>query len=331
MVFNLVYCFLGNFYDGLLDCEGRKVSMISEEQKSISDNCIGGSTIAAVLGLSNFKTQLQCWGELTGIIPKEDISGKMQVRLGNKMEQVVAEIFSEDQGKKLHKVNETFIHEVYPFLVGHIDRRIVGEKSIVEIKAVSAWSRDQWKDGKAPQEYVLQLMWYLGLTKTNQGYLVALIGNQELAVVPVFFDKEIFETMVKKAVNFWENYVQTRVMPQTITKDDGSTLYKIFPISDSNRDIILGDEATALIEILEANQAELISLEGQIEESKNKLKAMLGDAESAQAGKFRITWKNQTSKRIDVDKLKKEQEIIYSAYLKESNTRVLRYSAKDKK
>lgn len=303
--------------------------MITDQQKKISDACIGGSSIAAVLGLSNFKTQLQIWAELTGMVAKEDISGKMQVRLGNKMESVVAEIFTEDTGKKLHRVNETFTHDNYPYLVGHIDRRIVGEKSIVEIKAVSAWSREQWKDGQAPQEYILQLMWYLGLTKTNMGYLVALIGNQELAIVPVVFDKEIFETMVKKAVDFWENFVIPKVMPTQITKDDGSTLYQLFPVADSNKDIILTDEATALIETLEANSAELMALEGQIEASKNMLKAMMGEAESAQAGKYRITWKNQTSKRIDVDRLKKEQEVIYGAYLKESSTRVLRYKSKE--
>lgn len=305
--------------------------MISEEQKIITQNSIGGSTIAAVLGLSNFKTQLQCWGELTGMIPREDISGKMQVRLGNKMESIVAEVFTEDTGKKLHRVNETFTHEQYNYLVGHIDRRVVGERAIVEIKAVSAWSREQWKDGQAPQEYILQLMWYLGLTKTNQGYLVALIGNQELAIVPVIFDKEIYETMVKKAVRFWEDFVAPRVMPMTITADDGSTLYQLFPISDPNRDIILPDAATALIETLEANQAEAIALEKQIEESKNMLKAYLGEAESGQAGKYRVTWKQQTSRRIDTERLKKEQESIYGAYLKESKTRVLRYNAKDKK
>lgn len=305
--------------------------MISKEQVELKKYKIGGSDIAAVLGLSNFRTQLQVWGELTGMIPRGDISGKMQVRLGNKMEAVVAEIFSEDTGKSLHRVNETFRHGEYTYLVGHIDRRIVGEKAIVEIKAVSSWSREQWREGQAPQEYILQLMWYLGLTKTNQGYLVALIGNQELAIVPVFFDKEIYETMVKKAVDFWENFVVPKIMPMQITKDDGSTLYSLYPISDPNADIILPDEATAAIERIESSVADLKALEDQIEADKNKVKALLGDAESGQAGKYRVTWRNQTSNRIDVDRLKKEQDIIYSAYLKESSTRVLRYKEKNNK
>lgn len=304
--------------------------MINDEQRKISDKSIGGSSIAAALGLSNFKTQLQLWGELTGLLPKEDISGKMQVRLGNKMESVVAEIFTEDTGKKLHRVNETFVHGRYNYLIGHIDRRVVGESAIVEIKAVSAWSKDQWKDDQAPQEYLIQLMWYLGITNSPMGYLVALIGNQELAIVPLFFDKEIYESMVQKAVRFWEDFVIPKVMPTVITKDDGSTLYQLFPIADSNKDIILPDEATALIESIEGYNADLSAIEGHLEQAKNKIKAMLGEAESAQAGKYRITWKNQCSKRIDVDRLKKEQEIIYSAYLKESKTRALRFNAKDK-
>lgn len=303
--------------------------MITKEQIEIKKNSIGGSDIAAVLGLSNFRTQLQCWAELTGTLPKENLDDKMQVRLGTKMEAIVAEIFTEDTSKKLQRVNETFVHDRYPFLIGHIDRRVVGERAIVEIKTTSAYNKKNWDEGNAPQEYILQTMFYLGLTKVNIGYLVCLIGNSDLRIVPVVFDKEIYETMVKKAVYFWENFVIPKIMPTVITKDDGSTLYQIFPIADSNKDVVLGDEATALIEILEANQTELIALENQIEQSKNTLKAMLGEAESAQAGRYRITWKQQTSKRIDVERLKKEQDVIYGAYLKETSTRVLRYSKKE--
>lgn len=283
--------------------------MITDEQKKISDQYIGGSSIAAVLGISNFKTQLQLWAELTGMVPREEIGHKMQVRLGNKMEAVVAEIFTEDTGKKLHRVNETFTHDRYSYLVGHIDRRVVGERAIVEIKAVSAWSREQWKDGKAPQEYLAQLMWYLGLTSTPVGYLIALIGNQELAIVPVAFDKEIYEQMVEKAVRFWEDFVIPKVMPMEVTKDDGSTLYSIYPISDPNRDLILSDEVNIKIEQINSMTQDKIALEEQIEKNKNEIKALLGDAESGRTNNWRIQWKTQNKKEYVV---------------KASSTRVLR-------
>ena len=285
--------------------------MITDEQRKISESYIGGSNIAAVLGLSNFKTQLQLWSELTGLLPREDISGKMQVRLGNKMEAVVAEVFEEDTGKKLHRVSETFRNPKYPYLVGHIDRRVVGERAIVEIKAVSAWSKELWKDGNAPQEYLIQLMWYMGLTNTPMGYLVALIGNQELAIVPVNFDKEVYEQMVAKAVKFWEDFVIPKVMPTTITKDDGSTLYQLFPISDPNKDIVLTDETNIVIEQINSMTQDRIALDDQIEQRKNELKAILGDNESGRTGNWRVTWKTQNKKEYVV---------------KASSTRVLRYS-----
>lgn len=290
---------------------------------------IGGSSIAAVLGLSNYKTQLQLWTELTGIAEPEDISDKMQVRLGVKMEQIVSEIFMEDTGKKLHRVNEEFKHDKYDFLVGHIDRRVVGEGAIVEIKTTSAYNKKQWENGQAPQEYLIQLMWYLGLTKSNIGYLVGLIGNTELAVVPVAFDKELFETMVKKAVHFWENFVLTKTMPTTITADDGDTLYKIFPIADPNSDLVLGDDAASLLEKLEASQAELNALENDIDKYKNELKAMLGEAQGAQCGPYRITWKNQSTKRLDTTLLKEQKPDIYTEFLKESKSRVFRFNRKE--
>ena len=63
---------------------------------------------------------------------------------------------------------------------------------------------------------------------------------------------------------------------------------------------------------MEAAARELRQLQALIEEAqaeadtlKDRLKAALGDAESVQAGEYRITWKAITSSRIDTAALKK--------------------------
>ena len=154
-------------------------------------------------------------------------------------------------------------------------------------------------------------MWYLGLTKTNVGYLVALIGNQELAIVPVIFDKEIYEQMVQKAIKFWEEFVVPKIMPTVITKDDGSTLYKMYPISDPNADLILPDQANIMIEQINSMTQDKIALEEQIEKNKNELKALLKESESGRTSNWRVVWKTQNKKEYVV---------------KASSTRVLRTS-----
>ena len=57
-------------------------------------------------------------------------------------------------------------------------------------------------------------------------------------------------------------------------------------------------ELRQLQQLIEEAQAEADAL-------KDRLKAALGDAESVQAGEYRITWKAITSSRIDTAALKK--------------------------
>jgi putative phage-type endonuclease len=124
--------------------------MLTPKQISERRGYIGSTDSAAILGLSRYSTPLHVWAVKTGQIIEEDISGKLPVRLGHKLEQAVAELFSEETGKKLHRVNETIYHPKYPFLAANVDRRVVGEKAAVEIKNVGAFRRDDWRDGASP-------------------------------------------------------------------------------------------------------------------------------------------------------------------------------------
>lgn len=304
--------------------------MITETQIETRKTCLGGSDIAAVLGLSRYKTALSVWAEKTGRIEPENISDKLQVKLGIKMEQIVSELFMEETGKKLHRVNETLVHKDYPFLQGHIDRRVVGEQAIVEIKTTSAYNKKDWDNGNAPQEYLIQLMFYMGLTNSSVGYLVGLIGNSDLKIIPVYRDEQVITSIMNKAATFWNKYIATKEMPMTISANDGDTLYKLFPFADPNNDVLLPDDANILIEQIESSNAELNALEDDVERMKNELKAMLGENEHGQTDFYRISWKTQHAKRIDTERLKKEQEVIYSAYLKTSSSRVLRFAKKEK-
>ena len=54
---------------------------------------------------------------------------------------------------------------------------------------------------------------------------------------------------------------------------------------------------------------------------KDRLKAALGDAESVQAGEYRITWKAITSSRIDTAALKKALPDVAERFSIRSTTR----------
>ena len=79
---------------------------------------------------------------------------------------------------------------------------------------------------------------------------------------------------------------------------------------------------------MERKARELRQLQALIEEAsaeaesiKDALKAAMGDAESVQAGEYKITWKAVTSSRIDTCALRNALPDIAAAFTKESTVR----------
>ena len=131
---------------------------------------IGGSDIAAVLSQSRWKTPYRLWTEKTGKIIVPDLSNVEAVEMGNRLEQFVADIFSDKTGKQVRRAPKMYRHPEYPFLVANIDRLIVGGDELLECKTCSAYKLEEWEN-KIPREYVLQVIWYLGITGRKRGWI----------------------------------------------------------------------------------------------------------------------------------------------------------------
>lgn len=261
---------------------------------------IGGTDAAAILGLSRYKTALQVWAEKTGQIDVPDISGKLQVKLGNRLEQTVCELFTEETGKKVHRVNETLFHPDYNFIGGNIDRRVVGESAIFEAKTTSAWNLDEWEGDEIPQEYICQVMHYLMVTGAKTGYIACLIGNQKFVWKEIARDEKLVAELLKREVTFWNEFVLKNVMPMQISAKDTDTLYQLFPDAIVGEEVQLTDAENVIIEMLRGLEQDKKSLDGQIEQMKNRLKASLKDKESGITDKYRVKWSNINAKEYVV-------------------------------
>jgi putative phage-type endonuclease len=297
---------------------------ISEIKAKERTGYLGGSDIAAVLGLSRWRTPLQLWGEKTGNIIPEDISGKLHVRLGNKLEQTVCDLFQEETGKKVARVNDTLIHPVHSFLRGNIDRRIVGEKAVLEAKTTSAWNAKQWEGEEIPQEYLIQTYFYMELMGADRGYVACLIGNQDFRVKVLERDDVLQKQMIEKAVDFWTRYIVPKVMPSFITSKDADTLYNLFPLGEEGEPIELGDEANALIESIQAAKEDAKAIETLKDKQENELRVLLKEHAEGFTDKFKVTWKNQKTRRMDLPKMRIEVPEICAKYAETTESRVLR-------
>ena len=68
-------------------------------------------------------------------------------------------------------------------------------------------------------------------------------------------------------------------------------------------------------------QALIDAATAEAEAIKDALKAALGEAESVQAGEYKITWKAVTSARIDTGALRKALPDVAAAFTRETTVR----------
>jgi len=297
---------------------------LTKQQLEERKRYIGGSDAAGVLGLSRWQTPLSVWAIKTGQVEPEDIGDKICVKLGNKLEQAVAELFMEHTGKKVHRVNETLYHPKHKFIAANLDRRVVGENAVLECKTANQFKAKDWEGEDIPIEYIIQCIHQLAVTGADRAYIAVIIGNVDFKYKVIERDEKVIADLIEKEVNFWNNFVAPKVMPATIKAGDDDILYQLYPVAEPESCIELGDKANAVIESLDSLKADKKVVEKQIAEAENTLKAMLQDNEAGITDKFKITWKNQERRGIDTKRLKLEKPDIAKEYEKVSGYRMLR-------
>lgn len=288
-------------------------------------NYIGGSDAAAVCGLSRWKSPLEVWALKTGKVTEEDISNKLPVKLGVKLEETVAELFEDQTGKLVHRVNRTITHPDHDFIRANVDRKVIKEDAILECKTTSAWKAREWDGEEVPREYVIQALHYLAVTGAQRCYVAVLVGNQDFKIKTVERDEKTQADLIKREVDFWNNFVLKDVPPAASWMDK-DTLGQLYPQALEEKTVELDTESLAILDTLEGMKSDLSSLERQIETQENILRQKMGDSETGIAGPWKIRWSNTTTNRFDAESFKKENAELYKKFTKQTTSR--RFSVK---
>lgn len=293
---------------------------------------IGGSEISKIMGLSRWGTPLSVWAIKTGKIPAPDLSDNEAVKMGNRLEQFVADLFTEETGKAVRRAPKAYQHPEYPYMVAHIDRIVTGTDELLECKTASTFKKEEWENDEIPQEYILQVMWYLGITGRKVGHIAVLIGGQQFKTKKIEYDAELFNQMVETAKDFWENHVLTDTPPAVCSSDEDTLAemfssenefyIELYPTDEKSEQATIDFESKiALIKELEQHKKDI---ESEISQHKNDIRMVIGDNLGIKTPKYQITNKLQT--RIDIDKtrLKTEKPEIAEEYKTVSSFKVLR-------
>ena len=285
---------------------------------------LGGSDAGAVCGLNPYRTAIQVYQDKT-TDEIEDIDNEA-MRQGREFEDYVARRFMEATGKKVRKANFMYYDEEHPFMLADVDRMIVGENAGLECKTASPYMAEKWADGKIPLSYQIQCLHYMSVCKADAWYIAVLIYGREFKYYKIERDDEMLADLIQIEKDFWENHVLKKVLP----KPDGpeladSVIAEYFKKSREETVALTGfdeklNRRQELSEMIESMGTE----KRQIEQ---ELKLFMGEAELAESGQYRISWKPVSSQRLDEKRLKEERPEVYEKYRKTTQYRRLMVKA----
>jgi len=293
---------------------------------------IGGSDIAAVMGMSRWVTPLQLWSEKTGKVPAKDLSDNEAVEMGTELEETVARMFTKRTGKKVRRAPKNYTYKAsskgssvdidveLDFVRCQVDRLVEGTDELLECKTASAWKEKEWEGEEIPAEYILQVQWQLGITGRSIGHIAVLIGGQKFLYKEITFDRKLFNKMIDEAVVFW-SMVKDKTAPMAVG-DDNPFIVKLHPENDNQlQEIQEMNDSIALLQQVKSTIKDAMDQKSELEA---KLKQVIGDNEGIITSDYKLTWKKQSTTRLDTKNLKEEQPEIYNRYSYASDSRVLR-------
>ena len=285
-----------------------------EERKS----GLGGSDApVVVLGENYGKTTYDLWLEKTGQITPAD-GENPDMRRGKRQEPIAAQLYEEQTGQKLRRVNTLLRHKQYPWMIAHIDREILGKDAVLEIKCPRFMTFRKYKLGGIPEDIQIQGQHYLAVKR--KGLIVFAIfcaEVDELMVVPVEKDSELIDYITLKEQDFW-NYVTTSSPPPL-------SIPEKLDLPPIGGELIVMDSLAWLDAARTLREAR--DLKTEAEDLENQAKTRVQElmreqnAEVAEGHGLRAYWREQVGRMsLDTKRLKKELPEVYDRYAKQGDS-----------
>lgn len=283
---------------------------------------IGGSDVAAICGLSKWRSPYQVYLEKLGEAPEFEMTEAAE--WGNRLEPLVADKFADEHPEwAITEKKVIYCHPDLQWATGNLDRMIICPfrgRGILEIKTASEYLKQDWDDGNIPDYYYVQLQWYLYVTGLQWGYFATLIGGNKYREYEVLRDEDMIQELVRITDEFWNQHVLSKLAPPI----DGSEataklLSRMYPYGQTMERITLEGEQF-LHEYFHLKQITK-ELDEEISQIENHFKSQLMNHTHGIIGDYQIKWGNRTRNGVDSKLLKENFPDIYEQCLKQTQYR----------
>lgn len=278
---------------------------------------VGGSDVAAIMGISKYSSPLEVWLVKTGREEQPDLSAKQSVEWGTRLEPLVAEKFSEEHPElKVEEPGCMFVSEDRPWAFASVDRVLSdakGLKGILEIKTVGLRSAGDWEDW-VPDYYMTQVVHYLAVTGFTYAWVAVLIGGQEYREYCIQRDEEDVKAVSDAVDAFWNGFVKKDIIPKIVgSENESRALSRMFD-EPSEAMLPMLDEDLPELDEIERYKAIKKDAEAEIKLYENEIKAKIGDAAGIETETKRVKWVRSTYMKLDTKQLAADKPEILSQY-----------------
>lgn len=280
---------------------------------------LGGSDIAAALGVSPFKSPLALYLEKSGEID-DDFKETDATKWGNYLEQPIADAFTSETGIVTRQPPEITMYrsKELPIALASPDRLVFNvvegggawhvnlvPDAWYEGKNVGAHRKDEWLDDEdkviVPVHYLAQVQWENAVSGLPGTHIACLLGGQRFVHTYVERDEELIADMFAAADAFWKRLADHNAPAADGSASTTAVLKRRFAQSEPESVVDLGPELMNLV--FEWRQATAATKAAKSVEStvENQIKALLRENEVGKNGELElVTFKTAPRKRYVV-------------------------------
>jgi len=263
---------------------------------------IGGSDVAAILGISPWRSAWDVWAEKTGdpsFTPQEESAA---MRFGSLMEKVLADVYEQDHpGRKIRMLGGAHTDPIWhPNRINyaHIDGTISGdEEGVWEGK--TARNDREWQEG-VPEYYKAQVHSYLAVTQEKWcDVTVFFRDTATFAHYRIESDPATEAGIIAASEKFWnENVVPC--LPPPVDGSPGASRYLSAKYPASTTDDLLAYERdfAVAVDTLLLVRSKIAGYGEQEARLINVLKSHMGEYPRAEGPGWSVTWKRSKGKEI---------------------------------
>jgi len=293
---------------------GMKIDTLSEQQIAERQHGIGGSDVAAILGMSPWKSPLDVYLEKIGEAGYQPANERMY--WGQRLESLVADEYCTRNKREVRRKHQAVVHKRYPWMRANIDRVVLNLDRLLECKTTSERNADRWGEpgsDQIPELYMAQVQHYLIVTGRGVADVAVLIGGQEYRDYTVEADGAIRDMLLEEENRFWHEHVEARVPPAPRSVEEAA---KLWPKHTDASAIATADVQQA-IEHLHSMREDKKEIEAQEKHWKLVVQQAMGDAGvllDPDGKQQLVTWKHQEQRQLDTKALRNDHPELASEY-----------------